>query len=46
MIAFKLGIESKSTKCIELSLNYLNKLFDLGYVDLTGPNYCLNFTIL
>lgn len=45
-IAFKLGIESKSTKCIEMTLTYLLKLFTLGYIDIHVPNYCEDFHIL
>ena len=46
VIAFKLGLESKSTKCIEMTLGYLLKLFSMGYVDIHVPNYCEEFTIM
>lgn len=42
---FKLGVEAKSTKCIEVALNYLLKLFSQGYIDLSAPNYCEDFVI-
>jgi hypothetical protein len=46
MIIFKLGIESKSTKCIETSLAYLYKLFSLNFIDLSQPNFCEDYIIM
>lgn len=34
IIIFKLGIESKSTKSIEITLNFLLRLFKMGFIDL------------
>lgn len=45
MIAFKLGIESKSTKCIEIALGFLVRLFGMGFVELGEPNFCEDFVI-
>ena len=46
MIVFKIGIESKSTKCVEVSLTYLHKLLTLNFIDINQPNYCEDYLIL
>ena len=46
LIVFKIGVESKSTKCVELSLTYLHKLLALNFIDLSQPNFCEEYLIL